>query len=267
MDTTKQQQPTPLYRQQPIIPWMGGKRRLAKHLIPLFPAHTCYVELFAGGAALFFMRPERAKSEVLNDIDGQLINLYRVVQHHFDEFVRQFDYGLSSREVFARLQATPPETLTDIQRAARFFYLQHNAFGGKTTGQTYGTATTSHAWRADTVAAKLQAAKTRLDGVYIENEPWQRCLQRYDRPHTFFYADPPYWQTAGYERVFGWKEYEQLAEAMRTMQGKMMLSINDHSDIRALFAGFNIRELQLAYSVGRQAESRVPRRELVICNY
>jgi len=76
---------------QPLVPWMGGKRRLAKHLIPMFSEHSCYVELFAGRAALFFLRPQPAKCEVLNDIDGQLINLYRVVQHHFDEFVRQFD--------------------------------------------------------------------------------------------------------------------------------------------------------------------------------
>ncbi|MDK4667224.1 DNA adenine methylase, partial [Kingella kingae] len=118
----------------PIIPWMGGKRRLAKHLLPKFPEHQCYVELFAGGAALFFMREQRAQCEVVNDINGELINLYRVVQHHFDEFTRQFNYTLSSREVFTRLHATPPKLLTDIQRAARFFYLQCNTFGGKTTG-------------------------------------------------------------------------------------------------------------------------------------
>ncbi|MDK4535368.1 DNA adenine methylase, partial [Kingella kingae] len=250
----------------PIIPWMGGKRRLAKRLLPLFPEHSCYVELFAGGAALFFMREQAAKTEVLNDINGQLVNLYRVVQHHFDEFVRQFDYTLTSREVFTRLHATPPELLTDIQRAARFFYLQHNAFGGKPSGQNFGTATTSQAWSAIDIAEKLQAARQRLGGVFIENEPWQRCVKRYDRPHTFFYADPPYWQVTGYERVFDWTEYEQLAQTMRTMQGKMMLSINDHPDIRALFAEFNITELQLAYSVGRKAESRIQRGELVICN-
>lgn len=251
----------------PIIPWMGGKRRLAKHLLPLFPEHSCYVELFAGGAALFFMRPEAAKTEVLNDIDRQLINLYRVVQHHFDEFVRQFDWTLCSREVFTRLQATPPDTMTDIQRAARFFYLQQNAFGGKPSSQNFGTATTSQAWSAIDIAEKLQAARERLSGVFVENETWQRCLKRYDCPHTFFYADPPYWQTAGYERIFNWMEYEQLAETMHTMQGKMMLSINDHPDIRALFANFTIYELQLSYSVGRKAESRIPRGELVICNY
>lgn len=175
----------------PIVPWMGGKRRLAKHLLPMFPEHTCYVELFAGGAALFFMRPQPAKVEVLNDLNGQLINLYRVVQHHFDEFVRQFQWTLTSREVFARLQSTPPDCMTDIQRAARFFYLQHNAFGGKICDQHFGTATTGKAWNAAQIADKLQVARNRLSGVYVENESWERCFQRYDREHTFFYAAPP----------------------------------------------------------------------------
>ena len=126
----------------PIIPWMGGKRRLADRLIPLFPPHECYVEVFAGGAALYFMRPQAAPVEVLNDINGDLVTLYRVVQNHLEEFVRQFKWALSSRQVFEWQKMTRPETLTDIQRAARFFYLQHHAFAGKVTGQTFGTATT-----------------------------------------------------------------------------------------------------------------------------
>ncbi len=116
---------------KPIIPWIGGKRRLARHILPLFPAHTCYVEPFCGAAALFFSKAP-AKAEVLNDINGELVNLYRVVQHHLEEFLRQFKWALTSRQIFKWLQATPPEPLTDIQRAARFFYLQKNAFGGLT---------------------------------------------------------------------------------------------------------------------------------------
>ena len=73
----------------PIIPWIGGKRRLARHILPLFPAHGCYVEPFCGAAALYFMK-DPAKAEVLNDINGELVNLYRVVQHHLEEFLRQF---------------------------------------------------------------------------------------------------------------------------------------------------------------------------------
>lgn len=114
--------------------------------------------------------------------------------------------------------------------------------------------------------AKLAAAQQRLGGVYVENEPWQGCLKRYDRPHTFFYADPPYWQTAGYPQEFGWEEYERLAEAMGSMQGKMMLSINDHPDITALFNSYRITRLELAYSISR-AKTTGTSGELLVCNY
>ena len=212
------------------------------------------------------MRPQPAKVEELNDLNGQLINLYRVVQHHFDEFVRQFQWTLTSREVFARLQSTPPDCMTDIQRAARFFYLQHNAFGGKICDQHFGTATTGKAWNAAQIADKLQVARNRLSGVYVENESWERCFQRYDREHTFFYADPPYWQTAGYDRSFDWPQYELLAKMMRECKGKVMLSINDHPDIRELFKGFRITELNLVYSISRDKTQKTSG-ELVICNW
>ena len=255
-----------LYKPLPLIPWMGGKRRLAKHILPMFPEHQCYVELFAGGGALFFLRELPAKTEVLNDINGELVNLYRVVQHHFDEFIRQFDFTLTSREYFRQLQQTNPATLTDIQRAARFFYLQHTAFGAKVVGQNFGTSTYKKAFNATTVRQKLADAQQRLGVAYIENEAWQACLKRYDRAYTFFYADPPYWQTGGYTHDFGWEEYEQLAEAMGSIQGKMMLSINDHPDILALFKPYNITRLELAYKISRDKTQRSSG-ELVICNF
>lgn len=189
--------PSPLVKAcfvtKPIVPWMGGKRRLASRLIPLFPPHECYVEVFAGGAALYFLRPEPAKTEVLNDLNGELVNLYRVVQHHIEELVRQFKWALSSRQIFEWQKMTRPETLTDIQRAARFFFLQHHAFGGKVTAQSFGTATTGPAINLLRIEENLFAAWQRLSGTYVENLPWLDCAEHYDRPHTFQYMDPPYW--------------------------------------------------------------------------
>ena len=95
---------------KPIIPWIGGKRRLASRILPLFPDHGCYVEPFCGAAALYFLKVP-AKVEVLNDVNGELVNLYRVVQHHLEEFVRQFKWALTSRKIFKWLQATPPEPI------------------------------------------------------------------------------------------------------------------------------------------------------------
>jgi DNA adenine methylase len=257
-----------MHNAQPIIPWLGGKRRLADKLIPLFPKHECYVEVFCGGAAIYFLRPYPAQVEVLNDINGELVNLYRVVQHHLEEFVKQFKWALSSRQVFKWLQETNPEPLTDIQRAARFFYLQQHAFGAKVDGQNFGTATTSPTINLLRIEENLSAAHLRLaGGTTVENLPWQECVKRYDRPHTFFYCDPPYWQVEGYGVPFGFEQYEQMAEMMRTCQGKVMVSINDHTDIRRAFDGLTMHDLGIKYSVANAQGSPTESRELVITNY
>ncbi|MBQ0714187.1 MAG: DNA adenine methylase [Paraperlucidibaca sp.] len=249
---------------QPIIPWIGGKRRLADRIFPLFPAHDCYVEPFAGGAALFFLR-QPAKVEVLNDINGELVNLYRVVQHHLEEFVRQFKWALTSRTVFEWLKVTRPETLTDIQRAARFFYLQQNAFGGRVDGQSFGTATTAPPLNLLRIEQNLSDAHLRLSGVYIEHLPWQEVITRYDREHTLFYLDPPYWETEGYGVKFEWDEYEQMAELLGTLKGKAIISLNDHPDIRKVFSRYHIESTNIRYTVGGGAG--VERGEVLIFSW
>ncbi|WP_233869177.1 DNA adenine methylase [Paraburkholderia adhaesiva] len=250
----------------PIIPWMGGKRRLAEILLSRFPAHECYVELFAGGAALFFLRPP-ADVEVINDINGELVNLYRVVKHHLEEFVRQFKWALSSREVFRWLQDTRPETLTDIQRAARFFYLQQNCFGAKPTGQTFGTSTTTPpGLNLLRIEETLSAAHLRLAATYVERLDWHECMQRYDRPHTLFYADPPYLETAGYGAVFGIEEYAVLAAAMMELQGKAIVSANNHPALREVFRDFQCEVAPVEYVVGGPAR-RVARTELIVYSW
>ncbi len=248
----------------PIIPWIGGKRRLADVLIPRFPAHTCYVEVFAGGAALYFLRPP-AEVEVINDINGDVINLYRVVKNHLEEFVRQFKYALSSRQVFKWLQDTPGETLTDIQRAARFFYLQQHAFGGKVDGQNWGTATTAPPVNLLRIEENLSAAHLRLAQAYIENMDWAACVTRYDRPHTFFYMDPPYWQTAGYGVDFGLDQYEKMADMLANLKGKAIVSLNDHPDIRRIFARFQMETVPIQYTVG--GGKGVDRNEVIIYSW
>jgi DNA adenine methylase len=249
----------------PIIPWIGGKRRLADRLIPQFPPHTCYVEVFAGGAALFFMRPP-AKVEVLNDINGDLVCLYRVVQHHLEEFVRQFKWALSSRQVFKWLQETRPETLTDIQRAARFFYLQQQAYGGKVAGQTWGTATTAPPVNLLRIEENLSAAHLRLAGAFVEKLEWHECIERYDREHTLFYLDPPYWEMEGYGVAFEFAQYERMAEMMASMKGKAILSLNDHPDIRRVFSRFQMDTTDIQYTVGGGGKG-VDRQELIIYSW
>jgi DNA adenine methylase len=249
----------------PIIPWIGGKRRLAERLIPQFPRHTCYVEVFAGGAALYFMRPP-ADVEVINDINGDLVNLYRVVQRHLKEFVHQFEYALASREIYKWHRDANPEGLTDIERAARFFYLQQHAFGGKVHGQNWGTATTTPAPNILRMEEALSAAHQRLAGAYIENLDWKACIERYDRPHTFFYMDPPYWQTEGYGVDFELDQYQAMAKVLASLQGRAIVSLNDHPDIRRIFAGFHIEVAELEHNLAGGGKA-VKRSELIIYSW
>ncbi|ARO88191.1 restriction endonuclease subunit M [Nitrosospira lacus] len=250
----------------PIIPWIGGKKRLANKIMPLFPNHECYVEPFAGAAALYF-RKTPAPVEVLNDINDELINLYRVVKHHLEEFTRQFKWALTSRQVFKWLQATPEETLTDIQRAARFYYLQKLAFGGRVSSQTFGTATTTPP-RLNLLRLEedLSQAHLRLSSTWIESLPWQECVRRYDRAHTLFYCDPPYWGTEGYGVPFGLEQYDQMADLARSIKGKMVISVNDIPEMHKAFNGLAMESVDITYTVGG-AQRSGKRSELIIRNW
>jgi len=235
---------------KPIVPWIGGKRKLADHILPLFQQHQCYVEPFCGAAALFFLK-QPSPVEVLNDINGDLVNLYRVVKYHLEELYKQFKWALTSRQNWEWLRSTPPETLTDVQRAARFLYLQKLAFGGRVDGQSFGTATTSRPrFNIFTLEQDLADAHFRLANTTIEHLPWQDVVQRYDRPHTLFYCDPPYWETEGYGVGFPWAEYEQLHDLAVNIKGQMIISINDHPEIRELFSDLPVVEVDYKYTVG-----------------
>jgi DNA adenine methylase len=250
---------------RPIIPWIGGKRRLAAEILPILGDHSCYVELFAGAAAIYFAKPP-APCEVINDINGELVNLYRVVKHHLEEFVRQFKWALTSRQSYLWEQQKVPGTLTDIQRAARFYYLQRLAFGGRVDGQSFGTSTTSGS-RLNLLRLEedLSAAWLRLADTTVENLPWAECLARYDRPHTTFFADPPYWETEGYGVDFPLGEYEALATAAREIKGTLVITVNDHPEMHRVFQGLPMKSVPITYTVGGGAG--VDRAELIIGNW
>lgn len=234
----------------PIIPWIGGKRRLADKILPMFPEHKCYVEPFAGAAALLMLK-EPSRTEVLNDVHSELVNLYRVVKHHLEPFIQEFKRSLVSREMFEWAKISPPRTLTDIQRAARFYYLQRQAFGGKVSDQRFGYAPSSPPrLNLLRIEEDLSEAHLRLARVYIEHLDWLEVIHKYDRDYTLFYCDPPYWKTAGYGVDFGLEQYQLLSERARSIKGKMIISLNDHPDMREIFQGLTIKTTQIQYTVG-----------------
>jgi len=248
------------------FPYVGGKNRIAKKIIEIFPKHTTYIEPFAGGAQVFFHK-DPSPVEVLNDRFGEIVNFYRVCQSHHDELVRTLKFALASREWFERFAKQKPEGLTDIQRAARFYYLQKNAFGGLIVKQNYHySVAQSPNFNAERVPEVIEKVHKRLAKVQIENLPYEEVLRRYDRgPSCLFYLDPPYWARKLYRFNFVESDFVKLEERLRRVKGKFVLSLNDLPEVRELFARFHIRPIELHYTTQRQAGKRYA--ELLIANF
>jgi DNA adenine methylase len=243
--------------------WMGGKARLASRIIALFPPHRCYVELFGGMASVLLNKPV-SETEVYNDLDSRLVSLFRCAKHHGGELAVEFDLLLKSRECFRDFKEQ--RGLTEIQQAARFLYCQMLGFGG--AGEHFGTGT-HHAGnstqRMSAMSDMIGRLRVRLDRVIVENEDWEPCFARYDSPETFFYLDPPYHGAQGYTVPFSPHDRSTLAERLRALKGKFLLTDSDNRHTRALYRGF--RCSTLSSQMGRSLDRHQTLRHLVVRNY
>jgi len=246
--------------------YIGGKSQLSGEIINRIPDHLSYVECFAGAAWVFF-RKAPSKIEILNDRDGDLVSFYRVLQNHFEEFIKQFKWLVLSRQWWKewndQLEAGG---LTDIQRAARYYYVQRQCFGGRVRGRTFGTSP-EQAPRINLVRLEEELSEVylRLSGVLVENLDYKDLIKRYNKPETFFYLDPPYYKAPFYKYNMELKDFEEMHETLKTIQGKFMLSINNHPDIVEIFNDFIIENIDVKYSI--QIKGEHTGKELIIRNY
>ena len=247
------------------LPYIGGKNRLATKIISMLPEHTTYVEAFAGGAQVLFHKPP-SEVEVLNDLDFDVVNFFRVCQWHYDELIRYLRFCLASRKLHELHVKSDPATLTDIQRAGRFYYLQKNSFGGLIVKQRfhYGVTQPSN-YNPERIPEIIEQAHRRLARVQIESLPYDQILKRYDRPTTFFYLDPPYWERKLYKFNFSQLDFQNLEGNLKNLKGKFLLSLDDRTEVRELFRAFRHHPVDLAYSAKRDATIR--HRELLITNF
>lgn len=240
---------------RPAAGYIGGKRILSKRLVERINAvpHRLYAEPFVGMGGVFFRRTQRPKAEVINDWSQDVATFFRVLQHHYQPFIELLAWTLASRDEFERLKAVDPSTLTDMQRAARFYFLQKLSFGGKIRSRVFGVDASQGA-RFNPIKLRdgLAAVRDRLASVVIERLPWASFISRYDRDGALFYLDPPYF---GCENdygpdMFSRDEFELMAETLRSMRGRFILSINDKPAVREIFAGFDMEEINCTYTVG-----------------
>lgn len=258
--------PRPIAPVRPVAAYIGGKKQLSKRLCGLIDTtpHELYAEAFVGMGGVFLKRTRQPRGEVINDFNGEVATLFRILQRHYTPFLDMLRYQLTSRREFERLKASDPTTLTDLERAARFLYLQRTAFGGKVAGQNFGVPYGPARFNVTKLVPLLEDVHERLSGVVIENLSWQAFLDRYDRPETLFYLDPPYWGSEsdyGLE-LFGREQFAELADRLGRLKGRFILSINDVPQIRKLFAAFELEAVGLDYTLAGGKPR--PARELIL---
>jgi DNA adenine methylase len=247
------------------LSYIGGKNRIANQIIEFFPEHRTYVEVLAGGAQVLFHK-QPSSVEVLNDLDRDVVNFFRICQSHYEELLRFMRFTIVSRNWFELFETQDPESLTDIQRAARFFYLQKNAYGGLVRHRKFGYSIEEPSrFNPERLPELIENTHKRLVRVQIECLPYEDILQRYDRPTTLFYLDPPYWGHKLYRFNFSESDFTELEERLHKVRGKFVLSLNDVPEVRKLFGDWYLREIELSYTVQKQPDKRY--RELLITNF
>lgn len=249
-----------------FIGWVGGKKALRDVIISKFPDNIGrYVEVFGGAGWVMFRKDKvPGQMEVFNDFDSNLINLYRCIKFHPEAFQKELNYILSAREIFEDYRdQINIRGLTDIQRAARYFYLIKASFGCKKT--SYATRPK----RFDRTLARIEEITERLSEVVIENKDFELMIKLYDSPGTLFYLDPPYHKTEKYyynEKVFDEADHIRLKECLDNIKGKFILSYNDDVFIRELYKDYNIEGVTRSCTLSANSSGN-KFKELIIRNF
>ena len=253
-----------------LLNWVGGKRLLRKTIAPLIPSDIkSYVEPFGGGAWILFYKDKWADLEVYNDLDSRLVNLFRIVKYHPNALKEELNFLLGSREIFMQFLNT--NFVTDIQKAAQFYFLITRSFAGMGTNLGNVRKTCGGACKSQkNVLEKIDAIHKRLDKVMIENKDFEKLICQYDFEQAFFYCDPPYTSGCGY-KVVSTKDFahEKLKEVLSDIKGRFLLSYDDSPKIRKLYKNYEIFPVERPNGINNARKNRKNKvyKELLIANY
>lgn len=249
-----------------FIAWVGGKKLLRKELVSRFPEEfNKYVEVFGGAGWVLLYKDKHAPQEVYNDINGELVNLFKCVKYHPTAIGEELQFVLNSRQTFEEYKNQERlEGLTDIQRASRYLYLIRASYGAKV--KNFGSKN-----RDVSDVRSLYDVKKRLSKVLIENKSFSDLIKSHDGLKTLFYLDPPYHKTEKYYDtgtfIFDDSKHIELRDILANIEGKFILSYNDDEFIRSLYKDFNIEEVQRANNLALVSNKNKIYKELIIRNY
>lgn len=246
--------------------WIGGKSKLSDDIVKLIPQHSSYIEVFGGALSVLYRKP-KSKIEIVNDINGDLVNLHRIIKsnpHSLSDYLQQL---LISREIFNDIKLKNFKPRNNIERAAYYYYLLSMSFGSK--GENFAMPKSR---RPKDIYRDFRKWSDRLKFVTIEHMSFEKLIKEYDREEAFFYCDPPYFGTESYYKDiggFGKDKHILLRDTLSSVRGKFLLSYNDDPFIRELYKEFNIVSTKkIEYTLGSNVHARQKRvSEVFISNY
>lgn len=232
---------------RPALRYFGGKWRMAPWIISNFPNHRIYCESFGGGASVLLQKP-RAYGEIYNDLDGEVVNVFRVLQRHYRRFKRLIEVTPFARD---EMELAYDHVKDPVERARRTIIRSFMGFGSDSVTRGARTGFRSNSNRSGTTPAhdwaswpwQIDAFHARLSGVVIENRDATEVMASQDSPDTLHYLDPPYvhaTRSGGYSSEHGYrhemsdKDHERLATFVAQLTGMVIISGYDHPIYQAL---------------------------------
>ena len=251
-----------------FMAWVGGKKALRDEILARFPRnYKRYIEVFGGAGWVLFHKPPGNDFEVFNDFNGNLVNLYRCVREQPEALRNELRYMLNSRLDFEYMKGMlhSRAVLPDVRRAAYYYALIRYSYAAGTS--TFGSQ--PHAmWNNFPL---IESAAGRLQKVVTENKDCVKLIRQYDRPESFFYCDPPYYNADQYYEAVSSDGFDHagLADALLGIKGKFLLSYNDCPEIRALYdrPGIVVEGISRLSNIAQRYENGKQYPELLISNY
>ena len=279
---------------------VGNKSSILHILYAVFPwNYGRFIDVFGGSGSVLLGKEEVHSFEVYNDFDKNLVNLFRCMKERTMATIRELGFcNLNSREDFnairkffeyreeftdeylseelllTELLLPPPEAKElkelrtritkdyDVKRAAMFLKLLRYSYSSGCKSFA------SQPFDIRKLFALIKELENRMANVIVENQDFETLIKHYDRPDSFFYADPPYFSTEDmYEVGFGWDDHVRLRDTLKNIKGKFLLSYNDCKEIRELYDGFSLLDFSRTHSMAQRYEAGKEFKELLIGNY
>lgn len=253
------------------ITYYGGKQSLLKHILPLIPDHTCYTEAFVGGAAIYFAK-EPSEIEVINDVNSNLINFYKVFKTRYDELKVKIDSTLHSRDMheLAGIIYDHPLFFEPVERAWALWILSKMSFASKLDG-SFGYDKTKNTMTKKITNAKeafSESLSKRLEHTQIECTDALRIIKSRDTIETFHFVDPPYIGTdCGHYSNYNLMDFQNLLELLSLLEGKFILTMFPHEMLTEYIEKYNWRVVEVERYISASKVKRRKQIELIVMNY